>query len=286
MKHSNMQNKAFYMGLVLVFLMSSLISLLVVLVILGKSEVAFNEINVLKVITDSMWHPLDHEYDLKPMFVGTLASSLGAVLLAFSIAVSIVVYINYYANDVLAMTIRGFAYITTSVPTVIYGFWGLSSVVPFLAEIRVPGVSLLAGIIILALMIVPTITLLIDIAVSKIPDNLIQGAFALGASRHRVCFLIALRLAKRGIVAAILIGFTRALGETIAVLMVTGNKTDVPSSLFDPVRTLTANVALEIGYAGMQHASVLFLSMLMLIALTAALSLFVFKLEKGSEFNA
>lgn len=281
MAYLNVRDKILYSALLVVFAITCFISLLVVVVIFDKSGIAISEINVFRVITDGAWHPLDNEFDLKPMMVGTVVSSIGAVVLAISVAISIVVHINYYANKPFAIFLRGFIYISTSVPTVIYGFWGLNTVVPFLAGIKVPGVSVLAGIVILALMIIPTITLLIDIAVSKIPENLIQGAFALGASRHRVCYFIALRLAKRGIISAMLIGFTRALGETIAVLMVTGNKTEMPSSIFDPIRTLTANVALEVGYAGMLHSSVLYFSMLLLVSITAVLSLIVFKLERG-----
>ncbi len=270
-------------GLMMLFVLVCLMSAIVAAVLLGESYPVFSRLNVWRLITDSTWHPMENSFNLKPMIVGSLLSAVGSVFLAVPFAIGIASYVNYYAPSPIALLIRRVLYVTASVPTVVFGFWGLTTLVPVLGQIQPPGASLLAGILILTLMIVPTTTLLADVTISKIPRALIQGAFALGASNHRVCFSLALKLARGGLISAALLGLGRSLGETIVVVMVMGNKTAIPAGVFDSVRTLTANVALEIGYADSLHSAVLFFSIFILIGIATALALIVYLLESRSS---
>jgi len=154
---------------------------------------------------------------------------------------------------------------------VVYGLWGLMVLVPALARIGPPGQSVLAGVLVLALMILPTIALVSDTALGAVPEIHLRGAAAAGLSRWAIVRSIALPTARSGILTGILLGTGRALGETMAVVMVTGNVAQIPDGVFAPVRTLTANIALEMAYATDAHRSALFVSGLVLALLTIGL---------------
>lgn len=205
------------------------------------------------------------------MLVGTLGAAGGAILLAAPLGIGSALFCHYYAPPSLARLYRRVIELLAGIPSVIYGLWGLMVLVPLIRQLEPPGPSLLAGILILALMILPTIALLADAALAGIPREYIQGAAALGFSRFSLIWRIALPAAKSGIGAGVLLGIMRALGETMAVLMVCGNVVQVPGSLFEPIRTLTANIALEMAYAMGDHRSALFVSGLLLMALVMAL---------------
>jgi len=153
----------------------------------------------------------------------------------------------------------------------VYGFWGLTTLAPLIGRLHPPGTSLITGIFILTLMVLPTVALTAEAALAGVPESYLRGAAALGLSRWGMIRGIAIPAAKRGIIAGILLAAGRAAGETMAVLMVCGNVVQRPHSLFDPVRTLTANIALEMAYALGDHRSALFVSGLVLMCLTLAL---------------
>ena len=155
------------------------------------------------------------------------------------------------------------------IPSVVFGLWGLVVLVPLIGRWHPPGPSLLAGILILAVMILPTIMLVAQASMAQVPSSYLHTATALGLSRWTMIRYIILPTARSGIVTGVLLGVARALGETMAMLMVCGNVVQIPSHLFDPIRTLTANMALEMGYALGQHRSALFVSGLMLMGLVA-----------------
>jgi phosphate transport system permease protein len=152
---------------------------------------------------------------------------------------------------------------------VVYGLWGLVTLVPLIAGVKPPGASLLAGVLVLALMILPTVAVVADGAVQRLPAAFHLGGAALGMRRHAVAFRIVVPAARSGLTTALVLALGRALGETMALLMVTGNLVQYPSSLFDPVRTLASNIALEMAYAQGIHRSALFVSGLILALLVA-----------------
>ena len=169
------------------------------------------------------------------------------------------------------------------IPSVVYGLWGLTVLAPLIARWQPPGVSVLAGALVLALMVLPTVALTASSALAAVPASLLQGAAALGLSRRAVVLGVALPAARGGIVGGVLLAAARALGETMALLMVAGNVVQMPSGLFEPVRVLTANIALEMAYASGDHRAALFASGVLLTALVLALALTAGRVQSRSH---
>ncbi|MBI1390621.1 MAG: phosphate ABC transporter permease subunit PstC [bacterium] len=226
-------------------------------------------------LTDSSWHPAaqaeEGAFNLLPMVAGTLALTLGAMLLAGPLGLLSAIFCQTYAPLWLAGLYRRVIELMAGVPSVVYGLWGLMVLAPIILKWQAPGVSLLAGILILALMVLPTMALLSDAALAKVPLEYKRGAMALGMSRARTLWCVSVPAARSGIITGFILATGRALGETMAVLMVTGNVVQYPSSLFDPIRALTSNIALEMAYAMNDHRSALFVSGLMLTLVVSIL---------------
>ncbi len=220
---------------------------------------------------DSSWHPTEGLFNLVPMFWGTLLATTGAVVFATIMGISSALFCHYYAPTPLASIYRKFIELLSGIPSVVFGFWGLMVLVPLIASFHPPGPSLLAGVVILTLMILPTIALVADTSMANVPREYLQGAAALGLGRWATICHVVLPAAKSGLFAGILLQTGRAIGETMAILMVAGNVVQTPSSIFDPIRTLTANIALEMAYAVGDHRSALFLSGLLLLTMVAGL---------------
>jgi len=232
---------------------------------------ALRSVGPVRFLSDPSWHPTHDRFGLGPMVAGSAAVTLGAVGLAAPAGVLSALFRTWYAPPALGRVYRRLIELLAGVPSVVYGFWGLVVLVPLIGRWQPPGASLLAGVLIVALMILPTVTLLADSAIGAVPDADIRAAAALGLSRPAVLRGVVLPAAAPGVMAGVLLATTRAIGETMAVLMVTGNVVQVPSSAFDPMRALTANIALEMAYAMGEHRSALFVSGFVLILGVAAL---------------
>lgn len=218
------------------------------------------------------WSPTSARYGLSPMIAGTLATSMGAVLLAAPAGLLSAIFARFYAPGPVASAYRRSVELLAGIPSVVYGFWGLVVLVPLINRVRPPGTSLLAGAIILALMILPTVALTAEAALAAVPPEQLRAAAALGFSRWGAIWGVAIPAARAGVLTGVLLAVGRALGETMAMVLVCGNVVRVPSSVFDPVRTLTANVALEMAYATGDHRAALYVSGLMLLGVVAALA--------------
>lgn len=255
--------------------MAAGIIVLVVGFLVLESVPALQSVGLSRFITDSAWHPASGvrqgQFNLGPMLVGTLAAAGGAILLATPLGLGSALFSRFYAPGPLGRWYRRLVEVLAGIPSVVYGFWGLVVLAPLIRQWQPPGQSLLAGTLILTLMILPTVALLSEASLRSVPASYLRGTAALGLSRWASIHGVVLPAARGGILTAILLATGRALGETMALLMVTGNVVQVPRSVFDPVRTLTANIALELGYAMDHHRSALFVSGLMLMALIAAL---------------
>lgn len=262
------------------FVLGCAVVILVGYVIFTGAAPVFGNIPMLGFLTDHDWHPTMGSYDLKPMLIGSIITSLGAFLVATPVSLVIAATLNFFSGPLLASLIRRTLFVMAAMPTVIFGFWGLTQVVPLVSKLQAPGFSLLSGVLVLSMMIIPTTALLMDAAFSKLPKPLLHGAYALGATRRLSCFGMALKVLRHAVLSAALLGFGRALGETIVVVMVTGNKAEIPGGIFDSMRTLTANVALEMGYADPLHSATLFLSVLILFVMATGLALTVNSLDR------
>jgi len=251
------------------------ISAAIVLLILGflvrESAPALQQLGLRRFFTDASWHPLSDEFNLTPMIVATLVTSFGAIAIAAPLGIGSAVFTHFYAPPRLAAWNCRLLELLAGIPSVVFGLWGLAMLAPMLATMGGSGQNLFTATIVLALMVLPTVALLSNSAIASLPHEWIQGAAALGIQRSAIVGKIVLPGARRGIGSGIILALTRALGETMAVMMLAGNIVQMPTSLFAPARTLNANIALELGYASAAHRSVLFVSGLMMMLLVSAM---------------
>ena len=228
-----------------------------------------------RLATDGSWHPTEHAaegtFGMLPIVLGSVVVTLGAILLAAPLGVGSALFCQYYAPAWLATVYRRLVELLAGIPSVVFGFWGLAVLSPIVGMIQPPGPGLLTGVLVLALMIVPTVALVAESALVAVPRSYLVGAAALGMGRWSIVSRIALPTARAGIITGLILGVARALGETMAVVMVCGNIVRVPGGVFDSVRTLTANIALEMGYALGDHRSALFASGLLLLLMAILL---------------
>jgi phosphate transport system permease protein len=247
------------------------IVLLIVVFLVMEALPALRHAGVARFFTDPSWHPAEGFYNLTPMLWGTLFAMVGSVLIATPLGIFSAVFCHYYAPAAIARPYRRLIELLAGIPSVVYGFWGLVVLVPLIGAIYPPGPSLLAGIVILTIMILPTIALMADASFTNVPQHYLLGAAALGLPRWATIRGVVFPAAKSGLFTGVILETGRAIGETMAILMVCGNVVQTPHSLFDPMRTLTANIALEMAYALGDHRAALFVSGLVLMGMIAAL---------------
>ena len=250
------------------------IVLLIIIFLILEALPILKQVGFLPFFTDSSWNPAEGLYNFTPMLWGTLFAMIGSVLFATPLGILSAVFCQYYAPKRIAYLYRRLIELLAGIPSVVYGFWGLVVLVPLINRLHPPGTSLLAGIAILTIMILPTITLVADASFAKVPQEYLLGAASLGLSQWGTICGVVFPTAKSGLFTGVILETGRAIGETMAVLMVCGNVVQTPESIFDPIRTLTANIALEMAYALGNHRSALFVSglalMMMIVALVTA----------------
>jgi len=251
--------------------LAGLLLLLIVGFVVAKSLPALRTIGLWRFFTDPAWRPSQGEYNATPMIAATLLATLGAIAWAGPWGIAVAVFARWYAPPWLGNVLRRTIELAAGTPSVVFGFWGLVSLAPLIALIAQPGQSLLAGVLILGLMILPTVALFSDSALAATPKEQLLAAASLGLPRLAVVWKVAFPAARRGVFTGVLLAVTRALGETMAVLLVCGNVVQTPTSVFDSCRMLTANIALEMAYARDMHQSALFVTGLGLLVIVMAL---------------
>lgn len=217
---------------------------------------AIGEIGFLKFFCGTHWSPTDSpaEFGILPMILGSLYVTAGAILIGVSVGIFAAVFMAKFCSKKLYGFLKPCVEILAGIPSVVYGFFGLVVLVPFIRTyFGGNGSSILTASILLGLMILPTIIGISESAIRAVPTSYYEGALALGATHERSVFFATLPAAKSGILAAIVLGIGRAIGETMAVILVAGNQARIPGGILDGVRTLTANIVLEMGYASDLH---------------------------------
>lgn len=233
-------------------------------------------IGILPFITGRVWRPEQEIFGILPMIAASLCVTFVALVLAVCPALMTAVFIARYASPKIKQVCAQAVSLLAGIPSVVYGYFGLTVVVPVVAMMAGgSGSSILAAGIVLAMMIIPTITNITVSSLEAVPPYYAEGSLALGVCRERGIFLVEMRAARSGITSSIVLGISRAIGETMAVIMVAGNQCAMPSSLFRGARTLTSNIALEMGYATGVHRGAL---------LATAVVLFVFCLVVNAVF--
>jgi phosphate ABC transporter permease protein PstC len=207
----------------------------------------------------SDWDPSAGKFGIYPMVVSSIWVTLGAMLVGAPLGVAGAVFLTEFVPRQVMRIVKPAIELLAGIPSVVYGFIGVMVLAPFIREhLGGPGLSVLAASIILGVMILPTIISISTDAIGAVPNSFREGSLALGATRWQTVHMVVLKAARSGIIASIILGMGRAIGETMAVIMVAGNAVKVPHSPLDSVRTLTANIALEMGYATGRHRQALF----------------------------
>ncbi|MDQ7793552.1 MAG: phosphate ABC transporter permease subunit PstC [bacterium] len=225
-------------------------------------------------VSGRVWSPGTGVFGILPMIAGSVLVTLGALVFGCGLGLPAAIYLAEFAPRRLAGAVRQGVQLLAGIPSVVYGFYALTVLVPLIRRVSSgSGYSVLTGGIVLGVMILPTVVSLSEDAIAGVPAEHRLGALALGATRWQTMVRVLLPAARSGLVAAIILAAGRAVGETMAVIMVTGNVARFPSSLFDPVRTLTGNIALEMAYAAGEHQEALFATGLVLFLFTMSLNL-------------
>lgn len=231
-------------------------------------------------IIGTNWYPTSDVFQILPMIIASLGITLGAVVIGVPIGILAAVFIAEIAPKKVAKVISTAVELLAGIPSVLYGLFGLAIIVPGIKVIfnQPKGQSLLAAILVLAIMMLPTIISVSVTALKAVPNTYKEGSLALGASKTETIFKVVIPAAKSGILTGVILGIGRALGETMAVIMVVGNSAIIPDSIFSSVRPLTTNIALEMGYASGVHQEMLFATGVVLFSFILILNLVINKI--------
>lgn len=270
-----------------IFFISSLIAVLSLLLIIGfvfykgLTPFIFKGYSFVDFFTGTDWLPGSDKFGIAPMIVASILATIGALIIGVPVGILTAVFIAEVAPKRVAKIISPAVELLAGIPSVLYGIFGLAVIVLNIQKIfNLPkGQSLFAVIIVLSIMMLPTIISVSETAIRSVPKTYKEGSLALGASEIETIFKVVLPSAKSGILAAVVLGIGRALGETMAVILVAGNSPVMPSSLMDSVRPLTTNIALEMGYAFGTHQEMLFATGVVLFTFILILNLVLNKLS-------
>lgn len=245
-----------------VFLLTAVVSILAVALIcvflFANGIPAIKEIGVLEFLTGRKWKPGNNLYGIFPMILGSIYVTAGALVIGVPIGIFMAVFMARFCPKRLHCILKPVVDLLAGIPSIIYGFFGLVVLVPFVREhFKGDGNSILTASILLGIMILPSIISVSETSLRAVENQYYEGALALGATHERSVFTVIVPAAKSGITAAVILGVGRAIGETMAVMMVVGNQARVPVSMYKGVRTLTTNIVLEMGYATDLHREAL-----------------------------
>ena len=238
-----------------VFLIAACVSILAVVMIclflFANGIPAIGKIGFFKFLTGEVWRPSNDIYGILPFILGSLYVTAGAIIIGVPINIMTAVFMARFCPKKLHRILKPAIDLLAGIPSVVYGFFGLVMIVP------VTGSSIITASVILAIMILPSVISVSESALRAVPESYYEGSLALGATHERSVFSVLLPAASSGVFAGVVLGIGRAIGETMAVMMVAGNNTGMPKSIFKGVRTLTSNIAMEMGYATGLHREAL-----------------------------
>ena len=258
----------------LVLALSAIAALAVITLFIFQSGVPLIvEVGLIRFLFGRVWAPSQGQFGIFTMIVGSVWVTVGALILGVPLGLCVAIFTTEFAPPRVSTLLRPAIQLLAGIPSVIYGFIGLVVLVPFLREVLGgSGLSILAGSIILGIMILPNLISISEDAIRAVPKNYRDGALALGATQWQTIWRVVLPAARSGILASVVLGMGRAIGETMAVIMVVGNALALPGSVLDAATTLTSNIGLEMGYAAGKHRDALFATGVVLFVLIMALN--------------
>ncbi len=204
------------------------------------------------------WKPSNNIYGILPFILGSIFVTAGSILIGVPIAMLTAIFLAFYCPKRIYSPLKSMINLLAGIPSVVYGFFGMVWIVPTMKALTgKSGSTMLTACILLGIMILPTVIGVMEPAILAVPDAYYEGSLALGATHERSVFCVVIPAAKSGVIAGIVLGIGRSIGETMAVIMVAGNQTWMPQGLLKGVRTMTANIVIEMGYASGLHRQAL-----------------------------
>lgn len=280
----------FMQGVFFIAACTSVLAVALICVFLFANGIpAMKEIGFMEFLTGERWKPTNEIFGILPMIMGSIYVTAGAIILGVPIGILTSVFMAKYCPKKIYPVLKGATELLAGIPSVVYGFFGLVVLVPLIRDICQKfhwggnGSSILTASILLGLMILPTIIGVTESAIRSVPAHYYEGALALGATHERSIFSVVLPAAKSGVVAGIVLGIGRAIGETMAVIMVAGNQARMPAGIVRGVRTLTANIVLEMGYAAGLHREALIATAVVLFVFILLINLSVSLLNRRAQ---
>ena len=256
------------------------------------------EIGPLKFLLGTNWKPGNDLYGILPMILGSIYVTAGAIVVGVPVGLLTAVYMSRFASNKVNKVLLPAVQLLAGIPSVVYGFFGMVVLVPAIQAVlktdfvrkviginNGKGMSLFTASLLLGVMILPTIITVSKTSLDAVPESYYEGSLALGATHERSVFFTVLPAAKSGVMSAVILGIGRAIGETMAVVMVAGNQTWMPQGLFQGLRTMTSNIVIEMGYAAGLHREALIATGVVLFVFILIINL-CFSLVKGAEKNA
>lgn len=265
----------------IVFLIAALVSIgavILICVFLFKNGVpAMTKIGISDFLLGKVWKPSQNLYGIFPMIIGSIYVTAGAAIVGVPIGILCAIFMARFCPANLYKMLKPAVNLLAGIPSIVYGFFGLMVLVPIIQELfGGNGKNILTASLLLGMMILPTIISVSESAIRAVPESYYEGSLALGATHERSVFFAMLPAAKSGILAGVILGIGRAIGETMAVIMIAGNQAILPEGVLSGVRTMTANIVLEMGYASGLHREAL---------IATAVVLFVFILIINLSFS-
>lgn len=287
MRHLSKANTAWERIAKALFALAAAVSICAVILIcvflFAGGAPALSIIGPVKFLLGRIWRPSSELYGIFPMVLGSVYVTFGALLIGVPLGILTAAYLSRFAKPRMSKVLAHGIDLLAGIPSVVFGFFGLMVLVPLIrASFHVQGMSLLTASIVLGIMILPTIVSVSKAAMDSVPNSYYEGARALGADHERAVFCTIVPAASSGVLAAITLGIGRAIGETMAVVMVAGNQPVIPTSMVRGVRTLTANVVLEMGYAADVHRDALIATAVVLFVFVLLINLVVTALKTRS----
>ncbi|MCI6866894.1 MAG: phosphate ABC transporter permease subunit PstC [Lachnospiraceae bacterium] len=274
----------------IVFLVAACASVLAVALIciflFANGIPAMKEIGLAKFLFGQKWKPSNNLYGILPFILGSIYVTAGSIIIGVPTALLTAIFLAFYCPKKLYPILKAMVNLMAGIPSVVYGFFGLVMIVPLMRDLTGhDGSTMLTASILLGIMILPTVTGVVEPALRSVPSSYYEGALALGATHERSVFMTVIPAAKSGVIAGIVLGIGRSIGETMAVIMVAGNQTWMPQGLMKGLRTMTANIVMEMGYAADLHREALIATGVVLFVFILIINLCVSALKRRSAYE-
>ena len=271
-----------------VFLIAACVSILAVALIciflFANGLPAIAKIGPIKFLTGIKWKPMNEIFGIFPMIVGSIYVTAGAILVGVPIGILCAVFMARFCPKKIYLILKPAIELMAGIPSIVYGFFGLVVIVPIIQQLTgTSGKGVHTASVLLGIMILPTIIGVSESAIRAVPESYYEGALALGDTHERSVFCAVLPAAKSGIMAGVILGVGRAIGETMAVIMVAGNQPVIPGSVLAGVRTMTANIVLEMGYAAGLHREALIATGVVLFVFILIINVLFSLIKKGDS---